>query len=93
MAEKSFCAATAGFIGSVVGNPADLSLIRMQNDTTLPPAERRNYKNVFNAFSRITKEEGPLALWRGCTPTVIRAIVLNLAMLAPYDEVKERLNR
>lgn len=47
---------------------------------------------MFNAFSRIISEEGPLALWRGCTPTVIRAVVLNLAMLAPYDEVKERLN-
>jgi len=55
-------------------------------------AERRGYNNVFNALSRIVKEEGVLALWRGSTPTVIRAVVLNLAMLAPYDEVKERLN-
>lgn len=83
---------SAGFVGSLVGNPADLALIRMQADTTLPLEQRRNYKNVFNAFSRIANEEGVLALWRGCTPTVIRAVVLNLAMLAPYDEVKERLN-
>jgi solute carrier family 25 oxoglutarate transporter 11 len=55
----------------------------------LPPAEKRNYTNVFNAFTRIVKDEGFLALWRGCTPTVIRAVVLNLAMLAPYDEIKE----
>lgn len=83
---------SAGFVGSLIGNPADLALVRIQADTTLPPNERRGYTNVFNAFSRIVKDEGPLALWRGCSPTVVRAVVLNLAMLAPYDEVKERLN-
>ena len=76
--QKSLCSLTAGFIGSIVGNPADLALIRMQNDTALKPEERRNYKNVVDAFSRIVKEEGVLALWRGCTPTVIRAMSLNL---------------
>lgn len=90
---KALCAVTAGFIGSVVGNPADLALIRMQADTALPVAERRNYKNVFDAFSRIVREEGAISLWRGCSPTVVRAMVLNLAMLAPYDEAKERLNK
>jgi solute carrier family 25 oxoglutarate transporter 11 len=61
----------------------------MQADNQLPVAERRNYKNVFNAFARISQEDGILGLWRGATPTVIRAVVLNLAMLASYDEVKE----
>jgi solute carrier family 25 oxoglutarate transporter 11 len=90
---KALCAMTAGFLGSLIGNPADLALIRMQADTTLPVEERRNYKNVFDAFSRIIKEEGAISLWRGCQPTVVRAVVLNLAMLAPYDEAKERLNK
>jgi len=93
MAQKSICAVTAGFFGSIIGNPADLALIRMQADGTLPPAERRNYTNVFNAFSRIVKEEGFFSLWKGCGPTVVRAVVLNLGMLAPYDEVKDRLNK
>jgi len=91
--KKALCAMTAGFLGSLIGNPADLALIRMQADTTLPVEERRNYKNVFDAFSRIIREEGVVSLWRGCGPTVARAVVLNLAMLAPYDEVKERLNK
>lgn len=63
----------------------------MQADARLPLSERRNYKNVVDAFKRISKEEGFFALWRGATPTVIRAMALNLAMLASYDEVKERL--
>lgn len=63
----------------------------MQADSRLPEAERRNYKNVVDAFRRIVKDEGFFALWRGATPTVVRAIVLNLAMLSSYDEVKERI--
>jgi solute carrier family 25 oxoglutarate transporter 11 len=62
----------------------------MQADSRLPLAERRNYKNVIDAFSRIIKDEGFMSLWRGATPTVIRAVVLNLAMLSSYDEVKEQ---
>jgi len=93
MAKKSLCAVIAGFTGAIVGNPADLALIRMQADGTLPVAERRNYTNVFNAFARIAKDEGVMSLWRGCGPTVVRAMVLNLGMLAPYDEVKDRLNK
>ena len=34
----------AGGIGAVFGSPADLSLIRMQADGTLPLDQRRNYK-------------------------------------------------
>lgn len=83
--QKASCASFAGFIGSLVGNPADLALVRMQADARLPEAERRNYKNVVDAFRRIVKDEGFLALWRGATPTVVRAIVLNLAMLSSYD--------
>ena len=32
-----------------------------------------------------------MTLWRGASPTVVRAMVLNFGMLAPFDEVKERL--
>ena len=59
----------------------------------MPEGQRRNYKNVYDAFSRIVREEGVGALWRGCTPTVVRAVSLNMGMLGPYDEIKEKLNK
>jgi len=34
--QKAYCASFAGFIGSLVGNPADLALVRMQADSRLP---------------------------------------------------------
>lgn len=60
----------------------------MQADARLTTQERRNYKHVFDALKRIINEEGYLSLWRGATPTVIRAMALNLGMLVSYDEIK-----
>lgn len=81
----------AGGFGSFIGNPCDLVLVRMQSDSTLPEAERRNYKNVFDAFRRIVSEEGITSCWNGASPTIARAMSLNVAMLVTYDEAKERL--
>lgn len=36
----------------------------MTADGKLPPAEKRGYKNVFNALTRIVKEEGTATLWK-----------------------------
>ncbi|GAQ89476.1 Mitochondrial substrate carrier [Klebsormidium nitens] len=89
--QKALCGLSAGAIGACVGSPADLALIRMQADSTLPLEQRRNYKNAFHALSRITKDEGVLALWRGAGPTVVRAMALNMGMLASYDQAAESL--
>lgn len=50
-----FASLAAGGLGAVVGTPADLSLIRMQADSTLPPEQRRNYKGVGDALTRIIR--------------------------------------
>lgn len=87
--QKAVCGLSAGAIGACVGNPADLALIRMQADATLPAAQRRNYANAFHALYRIGAEEGLLALWKGAGPTVVRAMGLNMGMLASYDQSVE----
>lgn len=90
---KKACAGLfAGATAALIGNPADLSLIRLQADATLPVDQRRNYTGVFNAMSRTVKEDGLLGLWRGSTPTVFRAMALNMGMLASYDQSKEILS-
>ena len=90
--EKCAISLTAGFLGSLIGNPADLALVRFQTDSMLPAEQRRNYKNVFDAFGRIIKEEGLINLWKGSSPTVVRAMTINLGMLTTFDELKERIN-
>lgn len=81
----------AGAVGAFFGTPAEISLIRMTADGRLPLAERRGYKNVFDALFRITREEGVLTLWRGCLPTIGRAMVVNAAQLASYSQAKQLL--
>jgi len=90
-AKKSICALGAGGIAAVAGNPADLALIRMQSDSMLPAAERRNYSGVGHALSSIASQEGPLALFKGAVPTATRAMALNFGMLAFNAQAKEML--
>nr|CAD2162353.1 unnamed protein product [Meloidogyne enterolobii] len=82
---------TSGGIASLFGNPMELALVRMTADGRLPINERRNYKNVLDALIRVTREEGIVTLWRGCTPTVVRAMVVNAAQLATYSQAKQYL--
>uniref|UniRef100_A0A1I8B337 Mitochondrial 2-oxoglutarate/malate carrier protein n=1 Tax=Meloidogyne hapla TaxID=6305 RepID=A0A1I8B337_MELHA len=88
---KAVLGMTSGGVASIFGNPMELALVRMTADGRLPTNERRNYKNVFDALIRVTREEGTLTLWRGCTPTVVRAMVVNAAQLATYSQAKQYL--
>ncbi|KAJ7953531.1 Mitochondrial carrier protein [Quillaja saponaria] len=79
----------AGAIGAAVGNPADVAMVRMQADGRLPQAQRRNYKSVVDAITRMAKEEGITSLWRGSSLTVNRAMLVTASQLASYDQIKE----
>lgn len=63
----------------------------MTADGRLPPESRRNYKHVFDALSKIRKDEGVTGLWRGTAATVYRAMIANVTQLLSYDEAKEYL--
>lgn len=86
---KAALGMTAGGCGAFVGTPAEVALIRMTSDGSLPADKRRNYTSVFNALARIYKEEGITTLWRGATPTIARAMVVNAAQLATYSQAKQ----
>jgi len=34
---KTMSSMFSGFVGAIIGNPADISLVRFQSDTLLPP--------------------------------------------------------
>lgn len=81
----------SGAIGAAVGNPADVSMVRMQADGRLPPDQRRNYKSVVDAITRMARQEGVGSLWRGSSLTVNRAMLVTASQLASYDQVKETI--
>jgi len=92
--KKSVAGLLAGGIGCVFGTPADVALIRMQADGKLPVEQRRNYKHVGDALTRIVREEGvSKGLFAGNVPVIIRASMLNLGMLATYDQALESLKQ
>jgi len=91
--ERAVAGLTAGGLAAMVGNPADLALIRMQSDGLKPLAERKNYKSVIDALSSIAKSEGITALWAGAGPTIVRAMALNFGQLAFFSEAKAQLKQ
>jgi solute carrier family 25 (mitochondrial oxoglutarate transporter), member 11 len=86
-------AMVSGALASVIGTPFDVSLVRMQADGMKPVAERRGYKNVFDALVRISREEGVGKLWRGFEPTAFRAVAMNVGMMASYDQAKQVITK
>ncbi len=89
--ERAVAGLSAGGLAAMIGNPADLALIRMQSDGLKPLAERKNYTSVIHALRSIAATEGVGALWAGAAPTVVRAMALNFGQLAFFSEAKQRL--
>ncbi|KZF21017.1 mitochondrial 2-oxoglutarate/malate carrier protein [Xylona heveae TC161] len=89
--ERAGAGLCAGGLAAMVGNPADLALIRMQSDGLKPAAQRAHYTGVIDALGRIMRNEGVFALWAGAMPTVVRAMSLNFGQLAFFSEAKTQL--
>lgn len=85
---KMLSAICSGSIAVVAGTPFDVALVRMQADSMKAKENRRGYKNVFDAISRVTKEEGFGKLYSGLLPNVLRGVSVNVGMMACYDQVK-----
>lgn len=79
----------SGGVAVTIGTPFDVSLVRMQADSMKPEAERRGYKNVFDALGRVAKEEGVGALYSGLAPNILRGMAMNVGQLACFDQAKE----
>ena len=64
----------------------------MTVDKRLPIPEQRGYSSIFNAWSRIIKDEGVASLWTGCRPTIARAMIVNASQLSVNTQAKYALN-
>jgi len=91
--QKILLAGASGALGGIVGTPADLVNVRMQNDTKLPLAERRNYANCLEALYRINRTEGFTRMFSGATMASSRGMLVTIGQLACYDEIKFQLLR
>jgi solute carrier family 25 oxoglutarate transporter 11 len=81
--------ATAGGCAAFISCPAEVTLVRISNDSTLPLDQRRNYKGVVDAFQRILREEGFKTFFNGSGPFVNRAILVGAVQVGTYDQFRE----
>ncbi|XP_055908829.1 mitochondrial dicarboxylate carrier [Eupeodes corollae] len=88
---KITLASLSGAIGGLVGTPADMVNVRMQNDVKLPKESRRNYKNAFDGLIRVYKSEGFKQLFSGGTTAVSRGTLMTVGQIAFYDQIKSLL--
>lgn len=90
---KTLSGMASGSIAVCIGTPFDIALVRLQADSMADIKERRNYRNVFDALIRTTKEEGIAALYHGLMPNILRGMSMNVGMLACYDQAKELVSK
>jgi solute carrier family 25 (mitochondrial oxoglutarate transporter), member 11 len=81
----------SGALAAFISCPAEVTLVRLSNDATLPPEKRRNYTGVANAFNRIIKEEGPKAFFSGSAPFVNRAMLVGVVQVGTTKTVVESI--
>lgn len=78
----------SGGVASLIACPAEVTLVRLSNDASLPVDQRRNYKGFFDAATRISSEEGFGAFYRGCYPLVTRAMLVGATQVGTFDQFK-----
>ncbi|XP_073149424.1 mitochondrial uncoupling protein 3 [Henckelia pumila] len=86
---KAVIGGISGGIAQLIASPADLIKVRMQADGRMVgQGLRPRYSGLFDALTKIIHSEGYLGLWKGVSPNVQRAFLVNMGELACYDHAK-----
>lgn len=73
------CAGASGGLAGIIGNPAEVVLVRMCADGAKPVGQRFLYSNVLEAFARTAKEEGLSAFSKGITANIARSVLMSMS--------------
>eukprot|EP00667_Euglena_gracilis_P014083 EG_transcript_14556 len=90
---KLMSSAAAGAGAALVSCPADVVLIRMQADGSLPGPQRRGYTHAVDGIVRMCREEGLPSLYRGIRPLMARCVLATASQFTTYDVIKRALVR
>jgi dicarboxylate transporter 10 len=80
--------AVSGFVDTIVRSPSDSANIRRQIVWILPPALRRNYSHVFDAWVQMKSTEGWGAFAQDIWPNCVRCALITCSQLGSYDVFK-----
>lgn len=81
-----FAGGMAGIANWAIGMPADVLKSRLQT------APAGTYNGIRDVFSELMKKEGPLALYKGVTPVMLRAFPANAACFIGLEVCMKALN-
>lgn len=81
-----FCGAAARCIAATTISPLEMVRTKMQS-------KKLSYWEVGNAIKQLIKSEGPLSLWRGLGPTLMRDVPFSSIYWACYEYMKQRMDQ
>lgn len=67
------------------GTASATSVEAATSDCAVEATERRTINSTFDGLKKIARNEGPLTLWRGLSPTLVMAIPANVIYFTGYD--------
>jgi solute carrier family 25 citrate transporter 1 len=82
----------SGGMGPLVNNPLDVVKTRLQKQV-IHPGKTPKYTGLMQAIVVIAREEGPLALWKGITPRLLRIMPGQAITFMTYEAVSAQMNR
>ena len=82
----------SGGMGPLVNNPLDVVKTRLQKQV-ISAQRAPKYTGLVQACMLIAKEEGPLALWKGITPRLLRIMPGQAITFMTYEAVSSQMNR
>jgi|Transcript_8702 hypothetical protein len=85
MRRKVWYAAFAGAVGTLISNPFDTVLTRIQGDYLLPKEQQRGYSGLGDGMGKILNKEGFKGLMLGVVPNMLRSAAFNIGALAYFD--------
>jgi len=88
---KFLCAQTAAISAGYVSYPFDTVRRRLQMQSDKPP-EQWLYKSTGDCFSKIIKNEGPTALFKGAAANALRTVGSALVLVL-YGEIQAALKK
>jgi solute carrier family 25 (mitochondrial uncoupling protein), member 8/9 len=71
----------AGFVATIVASPADVVKTRLMSSPD-------SYTGVVNAFTRMLKEEGPKAFYKGFIPNFMRLSIWSCTCFIAMEKIK-----
>ncbi|CAB59616.1 mitochondrial carrier, ocaloacetate family anion [Schizosaccharomyces pombe] len=84
--------AGSGLCGALFGSPFFLVKTRMQSySPKFPVGQQYGYKHIFNAFSRIIKENGVKGLFVGADAAILRTVSGSSVQLPIYNWAKRMI--